>query len=441
MIKNCDVLIVGGGILGTSLSYCLSLLSDYRIAVVEQEQAPAMHSSTRNTGVIHRPFYLDPAKKKVFANAAQHSYFLWKELAQQFSLPWNQNGTIEVAVEDSNLDDLQKYEKYARMNGMEDGEFQILDSSETSLLEPMVRSKGSFYSKTDTGVSFGEFAKTLMSLSEENSVTNFMGKRLVSFDDSNGIAEISDNNKPERIQIKFGTLINVAGGGALKIARMADLAKKYSVLHFRGDYWRINQSFRDRIKRNIYSVPRHQKYPFLDPHFVIRHDGLMEIGPNAALVSGPYGYMRGDSNRRPGQDILSRPLIPKFNLFTNMEFIFMVRQEWKSSMSRKAMVNRMAKFIPDLKPADAMDRGLSGIRHSLIDSSGFVPEAILLRGKSSMHVLNFNSPGATGAPAYSAYIVNRMIESGYLSDSHMRTEITGYHPWSRSLPRVLEEMK
>jgi hypothetical protein len=60
---------------------------------------------------------------------------------------------------------------------------------------------------------------------------------------------------------------------------------------------------------------------------VIRHDGKLEIGPNAALVWGPYGYLRGDPNRRLSEiDLFARPIMPKLKLFTNMEFMSMVRQ-------------------------------------------------------------------------------------------------------------------
>src|SRR5213593_3830735 len=62
-----DVTIVGGGILGTSFAYWLANRYDGRIAVLEKESQVAMHTSRRNTGVVHRPFYLDPVGRKIFA--------------------------------------------------------------------------------------------------------------------------------------------------------------------------------------------------------------------------------------------------------------------------------------------------------------------------------------------------------------------------------------
>src|SRR5207245_10046421 len=54
------VTIVGGGILGTSFAYWLANRYDGRIAVLEKESQVATHTSRRNTGVVHRPAYLDP---------------------------------------------------------------------------------------------------------------------------------------------------------------------------------------------------------------------------------------------------------------------------------------------------------------------------------------------------------------------------------------------
>jgi L-2-hydroxyglutarate oxidase len=93
-----DVVIVGGGILGTSVSYWLGNQYEGRIAVLEKERDVAVHTSYRNTGVVHRPFYLDPNARRVFARSSQTSYGLWKAYAKERNLPWSPVGTFEVAT-------------------------------------------------------------------------------------------------------------------------------------------------------------------------------------------------------------------------------------------------------------------------------------------------------------------------------------------------------
>ena len=96
-MQKYDIAIIGGGILGTTISYWLSTLYDLKICVIEKEHDVALHSSTRNSGVIHYPFYLNPKQKKNFARAAFLSHDMWKVLAHEKNIPWIQGGTIEIA--------------------------------------------------------------------------------------------------------------------------------------------------------------------------------------------------------------------------------------------------------------------------------------------------------------------------------------------------------
>ena len=51
-MQKYDIAIIGGGILGTTISYWLSVLYDLKICIIEKESDVALHSSTRNSGVI-----------------------------------------------------------------------------------------------------------------------------------------------------------------------------------------------------------------------------------------------------------------------------------------------------------------------------------------------------------------------------------------------------
>ncbi len=80
------------------------------------------------------------------------------------------------------------------------------------------------------------------------------------------------------------------------------------------------------------------------------------------------------------------------------------------------MVNRVKQFIPKISPDFFIKRGTSGIRTPIISKKGeFLSEILELEGNNSFHILNYNSPGATGTPAYSALIVKKLQEKGFLS--------------------------
>ena len=89
MVHNFDIVIIGGGILGTSLSYFLAALNkSKKIAVIEQAHKVAFHTSGRNTGKVHAPYLYNPEKKKLFAKSAFHGYEMWEEYAELRELPF-----------------------------------------------------------------------------------------------------------------------------------------------------------------------------------------------------------------------------------------------------------------------------------------------------------------------------------------------------------------
>jgi len=110
-LEKYDVAIIGGGILGTTISYWISTLYDLKICLIEKESKVAQHASSRNTGVLHSPFYLNPNTKKVLAKSALISYDMWKNLSKDRNLPWKQTGVLELALNKNQHKSLQEYMK------------------------------------------------------------------------------------------------------------------------------------------------------------------------------------------------------------------------------------------------------------------------------------------------------------------------------------------
>lgn len=55
---DCDVLVIGGGIVGLSTAYALTRTAPgTRVTVLEKEWGPARHQTGRNSGVIHSGIY------------------------------------------------------------------------------------------------------------------------------------------------------------------------------------------------------------------------------------------------------------------------------------------------------------------------------------------------------------------------------------------------
>lgn len=426
--KPWDVAIVGGGILGTSVAYWLANQYEGRIAVIEKEPQVGVHTSRRNTGVVHRPFYLDPKARRVFARSAQTAFGMWKVYAKERGLPWQPVTTLEVATRPDQVSRLEKYYHWGLENGMTEEELELLTPEEVRELEPHVRSNGAVWSKTDTAVDYHAFTKSLQSDAQREGSKFLFDADVKSVSVLKDILEIHFHGGTGPTPARF--LINCAGGNSIRIAHMMSEGREYADLNFRGEYWEIDPNWAHLATRNIYTVARHPELPFLDPHWIVRADGRREIGPNAVPVAGPYTY-RGFF-RNPVEalrKILEGPVVNKVSLLSNKDFLTLAGEEWRSSISKKVMAGRAQEFLPELKVEYLVKPGIAGVRASVIDRKGnFIKEAIEISGPHSYHITNYNSPGATGAPAYAAWLVKKLAGKGHLDHLKARPK-TLARPW------------
>ena len=415
-MQKYDIAIIGGGILGTTISYWLSTLYDLKICVIEKENDVALHSSTRNSGVIHYPFYLNPKQKKNFARAAFLSHDMWKVLAHEKNIPWVQGGTIEIALDEEQHKTLERYLVLGKENGLTEEDISILDSNELKQKEPHLNCYSGLYCTKEGSTNYGLLTKAVSELSKKNGINILLKHNVKNVEETPDQTNIifSDGST-----LTANFVINCSGGNSLDIAKKFGLLNGYSDLHFRGEYWVADSNIKNLVKTNIYTVPRYLEFPFLDPHWIKKANGETEIGPNAVPVDSPEAY---DSFITDIPTVLSKisDIVTGSakKLFLNPDFISLVSKEFLSSVSKSAMVERVKKFIPGIEPRNFPKRGTSGIRTPVLSPNGdFVSEMIEIEGKNSFHIVNYNTPGATGAPAYSAFVVKKLREKGILPQS------------------------
>ena len=414
-MQKYDIAIIGGGILGNTISYWLSVLYDLKICIVEKESDVALHSSTRNSGVIHYPFYLNPKQKKNFAKAAFLSHDMWKVLANEKNIPWVQGGTIEIALDEEQHKTLERYMVLGKENGLTEEDISILDSNELKQKEPHLNCYSGLYCTKEGSTNYGLLTKAVSELSKKNGTDILLNCNVKNVEETPDQVNIifSDNST-----LTANFVINCSGGNSLDIAKKFGLLNGYSDLHFRGEYWIADSNIKNLVKTNIYTVPRYLEFPFLDPHWIKRANGETEIGPNAVPVDSPEAYDSFITDIPTTLSKISDIVTGSAKkLFLNPDFISLVSKEFLSSVSKSAMIERVKKFIPGIEPRDFPKRGTSGIRTPVLSPNGdFVSEMIEIEGKNSFHIVNYNTPGATGAPAYSAFVVKKLQEKGILAE-------------------------
>ena len=425
MKDNFDLIIIGGGILGTSLAYFLSFLNkSKKIAVIEQEHNVAHHTSGRNTGKVHAPYLYNPEKKKLFANAAFHGYEMWKEYSKLQNLPFKEDGVIEVALDEKGIKVLEKYLKWGKQNGLEKKDIDLIDKAELKKIEPEIKCEAALYVHRDGSTDYSILTNSIMKDSKKNGIDFLFDKKVTRIKKINDKWEITIN---ENHKIFTDFLINAAGGKAIDIAHNIEVAKNLTDVHFRGEYWKTPKKYHSLTKTSVYSVPEFPDYPFLDPHWIIRVDGSCEIGPNAVPVFSPYGYDTAENIKEFIPKVFEMLGSGARKAIFDKQFQELAFSEIQSSMSKSVMIERVKKFLPKINPKEITEKGTAGIRSSVINENGkFVPDVILLEEETSFHILNYNSPGATGALPFSAHVINQLHKKGLFESEDIEAQCG---PW------------
>ena len=435
MTNKFDIIIIGGGILGTSISYFLSFLNkSKKIAVIEQASKVAFHTSGRNTGKVHAPYLYNPDKKKLFAKAAFHGYEMWEEYSKLKNLPFKKDGVIEVALNKKDIKVLEKYLKWGKQNGLKDKDIKLLNKDEIKKIEPEIKCEAALYVYRDGSADYSIFTDSIMKDSIKNGTELILDTKVTNIKKQDGQWEITLNDD-NKIFTKF--FINAAGGEAINIAHDVGVAQNLTDVHFRGEYWRIPKEYHNMTKTSVYSVPEFPDYPFLDPHWIIRVDGSCEIGPNAVPVFSPYGYDTAENIKEFIPKILEMLGSGARKAIFDKQFQELAINEIQSSMSKDVMINRVKRFLPKIDSKKILKKGTAGIRSSVIDENGkFVPDVILMDGEKSFHILNYNSPGATGALPFAAHIVNHLNKTRLFENESIDAQCG---PWKFS--EIIEKLK
>jgi len=412
-----DVAVIGGGILGCSIAYFLASFSNASVVVIEQENNFGVHASRRNTGKVHAPFLYDPAKRTFTAKVALKGFDMLKKYCKANHLPFKEDGVMEVATSEGQIDILHRYLEWGYKNGLTEDQLKFLAKEEVAKVEPNVSCYSAIVCFRDASTDYELVTKQLVYDAQKFGCRVMPKSRFRNLSVHNNHLIIRTEGTEKEIFANY--VINAGGGNSLNIAHGVGLAAEYRDLYFRGEYWQAPHEYSDLTHMSIYSVPKYPEYPFLNPHWIIRADGRREVGPNAVPVLNPYAYKWTDNLENSVAKIFqSTTSIGIGRLLMNSQFIQMASKEFWSSISKRAMVNRVRQFLPTLKPSAFTTRGVAGIRSSLTDKEGkFVPEMLILENDYSLHILNYNSPGATGALPVGAKIVSELLEKGYLNKS------------------------
>ncbi|CAL9488407.1 L-2-hydroxyglutarate oxidase [Streptomyces sp. enrichment culture] len=378
---DCDVLVIGGGIVGLSTAYAITRAAPgTRVTVLEKEPGPARHQTGRNSGVIHSGIYYRPGSLK--ARYAVRGAAEMIKFCSEYGIDHAVTGKLIVATDRAELPRLHALVQRGRENGIPVRE---LGGAQIAEYEPEVRGLAAIHVGT-TGIC--DFTGVARQLAAASGAEILYGAQVVRIDrrPSLGVAVRTARGDIVRARV----LVNCAGLHCDEIARMTGDEPDMRIVPFRGEYYELARP--ELVRGLVYPVPD-PAFPFLGVHLTRGIDGGVHIGPNAVPALAREGYDWTTLRPRELSATLAYP-----------GAWHIARRHWRygagelrRSLSKRAFTEAVRRLLPAATEADLVPAP-AGVRAQAVLRDGTLVDDFLIKeGARAVHVLNAPSPAATAS--------------------------------------------
>jgi L-2-hydroxyglutarate oxidase len=379
---ECDLAVVGAGILGLAVARELTGRHPDRSAVV-LERAPevATGQTGRNSGVIHAGIYYAPGslKARMCVAGARELYAYCEER----QIPFERCGKVIVARNEAELPPLDELERRGRANGVPG--LRRLTETELREIEPHCRGVAALHSPATGIVDFAAVARSIAGELEARGVPVVTRCGVNAVEQRPGRLALVHPGGETRARFA----VFCAGAWSDRLAVMAGAPSDPRIVPFRGAYVYLRPDRRALVRSLIYPVPD-PSLPFLGVHLSRHIDGEVSLGPTALLAPRHPRDVAWPGTWR------------------------MVRRWWRTGLteirhlvSRRALAAAAANYVPEIRPED-LDGGFAGVRAQALGRDGkLVDDFVVSETEQALHVRNAPSPAATSSLALARLIADR----------------------------------
>jgi len=392
---ECDVVVVGAGIVGLAVARELACRHDgMRLVVLEREARIGAHQTSRSSGVIHAGIYYEPGslKARLCVEGARDLYAYCAERG----IPAKRSGKVVVATREDELPRLDELERRGRANAVPG--LERIGPDALREIEPHAAGIAALHSPATGVVSFATVAASFAAelVERGGSVATGCEVRDFAFQGDRVIASHARGRTAARAAVVC------AGAWSDRLAVRAGADAEPRIVPFRGAYLRLRPERRDLVRSAIYPLTN-PELPFLGTHLTRTIDGEVLLGPSALMVAARDAYSVAKVRPRDLGETLAWP----------GTWRLMARHwrhglaEMRGAASDRAFVSELQRFIPELNAADVIP-GPAGIRAQALSRDGrLIDDFVVSRTERTLHVRNAPSPAATSSLALARLIADR----------------------------------
>ena len=380
-LRECDLVVVGAGIVGLAVARELTLRHDgLRTVVLEREPGIGAHQTTHSSGVIHSGIYYEPGSLKArLCVAGMRELY---EYCEARGIEARRDGKLIVATDAAELVRLDELERRGIANGVP--ELRRLGADEIRELEPHATGLAALHSPATGVVDFGLVAAAYADDLRQAGGQVVTGCTVSAID--GGTVTHSWGTTTAR------AVVVCAGAWADRLARAAGAAADPRIVPFRGAYLRLRPERSDLVRANIYPVPD-PELPFLGAHLTRGPDGSVLLGPTALIAGARDAYRLRRLRAADLRETLAWPGTWR-----------LARRFWRAGLteirhaaSRRALVAAARRLVPELRAED-FTAGPAGVRAQALGRDGaLVDDFLVSRAERALYVRNAPSPAATSS--------------------------------------------
>ena len=388
-----DIAIVGGGIVGLAIAYQIQReFPKLNLIILEKEKELAFHQTGRNSGVIHSGLYYKPNSLKAKNCVKGRKQLV--QFAKENNIKHDICGKIVLALNQGEATVLETLKKNGEQNGLEN--LQILTPLQFKNIEPNAEGVAALWVPQSGIIDYKEVSNKFAELIKQLNPNSKIALNCELLNIEKGLLFSTKG------EIKIKHTIFCGGLFSDRLAKKDKLKLDMQIVGFRGDYYKLTDKAKSKVKKLIYPVPN-PEFPFLGVHFTKMIGGDIECGPNAVFTFKREGYQKTDFSWKDTFEAIS--FLGTWRLFIN-HWKFGLN-EYRRAFSKALFLKELKKMIPTLQMEDIIV-GRSGVRAMALGNDGEVIDDFrIVINKNNLHVLNAPSPAATACLAIGQQIMEK----------------------------------